>query len=390
MKQNRRVYLDYAATTPVLPEVAAAAGGAMTGQFGNPSSLHEEGRAAKAAREEPRKIIAKAIGADSDEIFFTSGGTEADQLALLGIARALKHKGNHVITSAIEHSAILGACGILEEEGFDVTYLPVTPEGIVEPEALEKALRKETVLVSIMWANNEIGVIQPVGELAAAAKSRGAFFHADAVQAFPHLPLDVSREKIDALSLSAHKIYAPKGAGALYLRKGTPFHAPWRGGEQERKIRPGTENIPGIAGFGKAVEILMKERESEAARIRPLRDALRDGLLDALDDVIVNGHAEKRLPNNLNLSFRRADGESILIHLDLEGIACSMGSACAAGAIEPSHVLTAIGRSPLEAKCSIRFSLGRFTTQEDVDRVLAVLPPFVKQLRAVSTSGRFG
>jgi cysteine desulfurase len=389
MQKSKRIYLDYAATTPVLPDIADFAKKVMLEEFGNPSSLHEEGRKAKACKEKAREIIAKAIGAEKDEIFFTSGGTEADHLALLGIARALKSKGNHIITSAIEHSAVLGACEILKEEGFRTTYLQPTKEGLIEPEALEKAIQKETILISMMMANNEIGTIQPIQELAQIAKSKGIFFHTDAVQAFPHIKLDVNALSVDALSISAHKIYAPKGAGALYLRKGTPFLPPIRGGEQERKMRPGTENIPGIAAFGKAVEILEKERKSDSAKSLMLRNSLEDGLFKALDDLILNGHKEKRIPNNLNITFRHADGESLLMYLDLNGIACSMGSACSAGAVEPSHVLLAIGRTPFEAKSSIRFTFGKFSEKSDVEQVLNILPPFVKQLRSASATGRF-
>lgn len=384
-----RIFLDYASTTPVIPEVAAVIQEALTQDFGNPSSLHEDGRNAKAHLQRARETIAQAIGAAKEEIFFTSGGTEADSLALQGIARAQKHKkGNHIITTGIEHSAILGTCKILEQEGFDVTYLPVEKNGLVEPDALRNAIQKNTILISIMMANNEIGTIQPIQELAAITGEHQIPFHTDAIQAFPFLPVNVRQLSVDSLSLSAHKIYGPKGVGALYLKKGTPYEPVLKGGAQEREIRPGTENVAGIAGFGKATEILMNEREKDSARILGLRNQLRDGLLEAVSDCLLNGDPEKRLPNNVNISFRHADGESILIHLDLQGISCSMGSACSAGALEPSHVLLGIGRTRMEAKNAIRFSLGKFSTKEEIDNVLKILPPFIKKLRTVSAAGR--
>ncbi len=385
---KKRIYLDYSATTPVLPEVASLMEKIAVDHFGNPSSHHQEGREAKAHREKAREIIAASIGALPEEIFFTSGGTESNFLGITGLSKALASKGRHLITSSIEHSSVLGAFKALEDQGFLVTYLPVTSLGMVEPESLAQAIRDDTILVSIMLANNEIGTIQPIQELARIATERHLVFHTDAIQAYPHLPLDVNVLQVDALSLSAHKVYGPKGVGAIYLRRGIPFSPMSKGGEQERKIRPGTENVAGIAGFGKAVEILVKEREREATRTRVLRDQLKNGLFENITQTILNGDPDKRLPNNVNISFREADGESILIHLDLEGIACSMGSACSAGALEPSHVLLALGRTPREAKSAIRFTLGKYTKEEEINHVVKVLPPFIRQLRSTSSMSR--
>ncbi len=382
--RKNRIYLDYAASTPVLPEAAKEAQLVMLSDFGNPSSLHQEGQRARAYREKTRQLLAQAIGANPDELFFTSGGTESDHLAVLGIAHALKSRGNHIITSSIEHSAVFEICQILEEEGFQVTYLPVPSTGIIEPEVFQKALKKETILASIMMVNNEIGTIQPIQELVQIAKNRSVYFHTDAVQAFPYLAINVKELQIDALTVSAHKIYAPKGTGALYLKRGTPFKSPAAGGEQERKVRPGTENMPGIAGFGKAIELLMRDRDKDAQKISHLRNQLEDSLLKKIDHTLLNGDIKKRVPGILNLTFQHADGESLLIHLDLEGISCSTGSACAAGAPDPSRVLTAIGRTPEEAKNSIRFSLGKFTHPEEIEVVSKTVSLFVQKLRSAS------
>jgi len=380
---KKRIYLDFAATTPVLPEVVKTMEKVLLDDYGNPSSLHEEGRLAKAHVQKGRETIAKAIGAETDEIFFTSGGTEANFLGLTGLARALKRRGNHLITSVIEHSSILGCFQGLESEGFEVTYLPVTAKGILDPEQFKNSIRKETILASFMMANNEIGTIQPLEDLVKTAQSNQIIFHTDAIQAFPHLPLNVKTLGVDAATLSAHKIYGPKGIGALYLKRGTPYKPVFKGGEQERKIRPGTENVAGIVGFAKATEILQNERNKESKRLERLRDRLIHDLCGTIEDCSLNGDPLTRLPNNVNLTFKGVDGESILIHLDLEGIACSMGSACSAGALEPSHVLIALGRTPQEAKSSIRFTLGKYTSEEELEAVKKVIPPFVEQLRSV-------
>lgn len=384
---KERIYLDYAATTPVLPEVKAAMERVLEEDFGNPAALYSEGRTAKAHRERAREIIARSLGAHPDEIFFTSGGTESNSLAILGIARAMKGKGRHVITTSIEHQSVLGAFQTLEDEGFHVTILPVTSDGLVDPAVFRQSIRSDTVLASVMMANNEIGTIQPIRELSHIALEHRVAFHTDAVQAYPCLSVNADATRVSSLSVSAHKVYGPKGIGALVLRRGTPFSPPMRGGEHERKIRPGTENMPGIVGFAKAAETLERERSADMNRLMILRNRLRDGLLEQLPDSLVNGHPEKRLPNNLNMSFRHAEGETLLIHLDLEGIACSLGSACSAGAIEPSHVLLAIGRSKEEAKSSIRFTLGKFTRDRDIIRVIGILVPFVDQLRSVAAIG---
>lgn len=384
---KHRIYLDYAATTPVLPEVAEEMKRVMLKDFGNPSALYQEGRDAKASIQQARKTIAAYLNAPFDEIFFTSGATESNFLALHGMAQGLKKKGSHLITSQIEHSSVLGACKSLEQQGFKITYLPVDSDGIISSDVFRNAIQKDTILASVMLANNETGTIQPIEEMAAIAKEFNIAFHTDAVAALPSLPLDFKALGVDALSISAHKAYAPKGSGALALKKGMMFEAPVQGGEQERKVRPGTENTAGIAAFAKAIEILSQQKEEEMKRISALRDYLKEQLFKKIPGCILNGHPQKRLPNNLNISFPEGDGESILIHLDLQGIACSMGSACSAGALEPSHVLMALGRSRKEAKCSIRFSLGKFTREEDIESVVGVLPPFVKKLQTEAMAG---
>uniref|UniRef100_A0A7C3RLA9 Cysteine desulfurase IscS n=1 Tax=Dictyoglomus thermophilum TaxID=14 RepID=A0A7C3RLA9_DICTH len=381
---KREVYLDYAATTPIRPEVFQAMKPYLTKEFGNPSSIHHFGRQARIAIEEAREKIAKALGAKNEEIIFTSGGTESNNMALKGVAYALSHKGKHVITSSIEHHAILEPCHFLEKLGFEITYLPVDKEGFIDPDSLKKAIRKDTILISIMHANNEIGTIEPIEELTKIAKEYEIYFHTDAVQTVGHIPVNVDKLGVDLLSISAHKFYGPKGIGALYIRKGTKIHPFIHGGEQEQRKRAGTENVAGIVGMGKAIEISILELDKERERLINLRDYFIKEIEKRIEDVYLNGPREKRLPNNINFSFAYIEGESILLNLDLEGIAVSTGSACSSASLEPSHVLSAIGL-PIElAHSAVRFTLGYYTTKEDLDYTLEVLEKTVKRLRDIS------
>ncbi len=381
----KTVYMDHAATTPVRPEVLEEMLPFFTERFGNASSVYGLGRDARAAVELARRRTAKALNAArEDEIYFTSGGTESDNWAVKGAALAASSKGKHIITTAIEHHAVLHTCAFLEKRGFEVTYLPVSSDGFVTAEQVEAALRPDTVLVSVMTANNEIGTIQPVAEIGRICRERGVVFHTDAVQAVGNISLDVQEMDIDLLSLSAHKIRGPKGAGALYVRKGVKIANLMHGGAQERARRGGTYNTPGIAGLGRAIELAAQEIPEHAEKVRALRDALLEGLMERIPDVTVNGSMKDRLPGNLNVGFARVESESVLLHLDLLGIAASSGSACTSGSVDPSHVLLAIGRTPGAANGSIRFSLGETNTQEDVSRVLEVLPGIVSRLREMS------
>lgn len=380
----RRVYLDHAATTAVHPEVLDEMLPYLKGEFGNPSSVYSWGREAKAAIEKARARVAHLIGAEPREIVFTSGGTEADNFALRGVAAANREKGNHIVTTKIEHHAILHTAEQLEKEGFRVTYLPVDEYGLVSPEDLEKALTPDTILVSIMFANNEIGTIEPIAQLAQIAKAKGVVFHTDAVQAVGNIPINVHELGVDLLSLSGHKIYGPKGIGALYVRRGTRIQPLLLGGAQERKWRAGTENVPGIVGLGKAAELAEKELPQRIAHLTELRELLIEGIMKKIDHVRLNGHRTQRLPGNANFCFEFVEGESLLLNLDLAGIAASSGSACTSGSLEPSHVLTALGIPPEVAHGSLRLTLGRENTKEDVEYVLSVLPGIVAKLRAMS------
>jgi len=379
-----RIYLDYAATTPTHPEVVKAMLPYFTEVFGNPSSIYAYGQQAKGAMEEARAKVAELIGARDEEIVFTSGGTESDNFAIKGVAYANRDKGNHIITTAIEHHAVLETCHFLETQGFKVTYLPVDEYGMVDLDELRKALTKQTILISVMHANNEIGTIEPIAEIGRIAKEAGVYFHTDAVQTVGHIPINVDELGVDLLSLSAHKLYGPKGVGALYIRKGTKLVSFMHGGEQERGRRASTQNVPGIVGLGKAAEIAQQEMAEEAERLTRLRDKLINGILAQIEHSRLNGHPTRRLPNNVNVSISFAEGESMCLNLDLEGICCSTGSACTSSVTEPSHVLLALGLPPLEAHSSLRFSLGKWTTEEEIDRVLEVLPRVVSKLRAMS------
>jgi cysteine desulfurase len=376
--------MDHAATTAVHPEVLEEMLPYLKGEFGNPSAIYSWGREAKAAIEKARERLAHLLGAEPAEIVFTSGGTESDNFALRGVAAANRDKGNHIITTKIEHHAILHTAEQLEKEGFRVTYLPVDQDGLVRREDLERALTPDTILVSIMFANNEVGTIEPIAELARIVKEKGVIFHTDAVQAVGNVPINVKELGVDLLSLSGHKIYGPKGIGALYIRRGTRIKPLLLGGAQERRWRSGTENVPGIVGLGKAAELAEKELPERSAHLRELRDLLIDGVLAKIDHVRLNGHRTRRLPGNCNFCFEYVEGESLLLNLDLAGIAASSGSACTSGSLEPSHVLMALGIPPEVAHGSLRLTLGRENTREDVERVLSVLPDIVAKLRSMS------
>ena len=380
----KRIYLDYAATTPTHPEVAKAMAPYFTDAFGNPSTLYSYGQEAKGAIEEARVKVAGLIGAQDEEIIFTSGGTEADNFALKGVVYANEKRGNHIITTPIEHHAVIETCKFLERRGFRVTYLPVDGYGLVDPADVRRAITDKTVLISVMHANNEIGIIEPIAEIGRIAKEAGIYFHTDAVQTAGHIPVDVNKLGVDLLSMSSHKIYGPKGTGALYIRKGTKLLALMHGGEQERRRRAGTENIPAIVGLGKAVELARQEMSGEAVRLTYLRDQLIKGLLKRIDHIHLNGHSQTRLPNNVNVSVDFVEGESMVLNLDLEGICASTGSACSSSSLEPSHALLATGLSPEQAHGSLRFTLGKWTTEEEISRVLEVLPQIVAKLRAMS------
>ncbi|MFC1899879.1 cysteine desulfurase NifS [Chloroflexota bacterium] len=380
----RRNYLDYAATTPTDPEVVEVMLPYFTETSGNPSSIHSSGQEAKGAIEDARDKVASLIGSTSEEIVFTSGGTEADNFALEGIAFANEGKGNHIITSSIEHHAVIETCQFLEKRGFKVTYLPVDGYGMVDPCDVRKMLTDKTILISIMHANNEIGTIQPIAEISKIAKEAGVYIHTDAVQSMGHIPFNVDTLGIDLLSMSAHKLYGPKGIGALYLRKGTRIIPFMHGGGQESNRRASTENVPSIVGFGKATELALKERDAEMERLTDLRDRLINGLISRIDDICLNGHPTMRLPNNVNVSINFIEGESMLLNLDMEGICASTGSACSSASLEASHVLLALGISHELAHGSLRFSMGKWTTCEEIDQVLDTLPRIVAKLRAMS------
>jgi len=380
----RRIYLDHAATTPTHPEVVKAMLPYFTDAFGNPSSIYSYGQEARGAVEEARTKVAELIGARSEEIIFTSGGTEADNFALEGVAYTNERKGNHIITTSIEHHAVMEVCKFLERRGFRITYLPVDEYGLVAPDDVKRAITDKTILISVIHANNQIGTIEPVEEIAKIAREAGVYFHTDAVQTLGHIPVNVDKLKVDLLSISAHKFYGPKGIGALYVRKGTRLVSLMHGGEQEKRHRAGTENVPAIVGLGKAVELAGQEMDKEAERLAYLRDKLIKGLGEKIDHIRLNGHPTRRLPNNVNVSVDFVEGESMLLNLDLEGICASTGSACSSASLEPSHVLLALGLSPEQAHGSLRFTLGRENTEADVERVLEVLPGIVAKLRAMS------
>jgi cysteine desulfurase len=379
-----RVYLDHNATTAVEPEVLEAMLPFLSGEFGNAASIHTFGQKARAAVETAREQVAALIGARPQEIVFTSGGTEADNHAIFGIAPASKH----IITTAIEHEAVLNTCQALQKRGVDVTYLTVDPDGLVSPDEVRRAIRKQTVLITVMHANNELGTVQPLAEIGRIAADADVYFHTDAVQSAGKLSIDVNALCLDLLSLSGHKFYAPKGVGALYIRGGTRLQQLLYGGHHQRGFRPGTENVAGIVGLGKAAELARKSLAEDASRISALRDRLEQGLLSRVPHSRANGARAPRTPNTTNITFPGIEGEALVIALDLKGLACSTGAACSSGAVEPSHVLTAIGLSPDEARASLRFSLGRHTTPAEIDFALQMVPAAVEQLRELSPTYR--
>ena len=373
-----RIYLDHAATTAMDHEVVQAMMPYFTQASGNASSLHSFGREAKHALDSARQTIADALNAQTDEIIFTSGGTESNNFALKGIGKG------HIITSSIEHPSILKTCRYLNDHGCDVTYLPVDADGMVDPGDVESAINSDTKLISVMHANNEIGTIQPISEIGAIAKDHGILFHTDAVQSFGKTEIDVRNMNIDLLSVSSHKIYGPKGVGALYIRKGVKIKPLMHGGGHEMGMRASTENIPGIVGFAKAASLAVERFESDTRHLTGLKDMLIAGVMDSIDDVTLNGNPTERLPNNANLRFAFVEGESLLMHLDMKGIAVSTGSACSSASLDPSHVLLAIGIAPEDIHGSIRFTLGRGNTESEIKYVLEVLPEIVGKLRAMS------
>ncbi|MBN2074736.1 MAG: cysteine desulfurase NifS [Dehalococcoidales bacterium] len=380
----KRIYLDYAATTPMRSEVLEEMQPYLTEAFGNPSSIYSYGHEAKTGMDKARTAVARLLAAREEEIVFTGGGTEADNFAIKGVGFANRSKGNHIITSSIEHHAVLETCQFMETQGFTVTYLPVNEYGMLNPDDVKKAITPETILITIMHANNEIGTIQPISEIGKIAHEAGVYFHTDAVQTVGHIPADVNELNVDMLSTSAHKLYGPKGVGALYIRKGTRIVPLIHGGEQEHNRRASTENVAGIVGFGKAAELAKLELEEESARITSMRDRLIDNLVTKIDEIQLNGHPTQRLPNNINLTIAYTEGESIVLNLDLKGICASTGSACTSSSLEPSHVLVAIGLPQEIAYSSFRMTLGKWNTEEDIDRVIQVLPEVIASLRAMS------
>lgn len=392
-----RVYLDHNATTAVEPDVLDAMLPYLSGEFGNAASIHTFGQRARAAVETAREQVAALIGARPQEIVFTSGGTEADNHAIFGVAQSLlaaPHDGSgatpskHIITTTIEHEAVLNTCQALEKRGVEVTYLPVDRDGLISPTEARQAIRKETVLITVMHANNELGTVEPLEEIGRIAADADVYFHTDAVQSAGKLPIDVNALRLDLLSLSGHKFYAPKGIGALYIRGGTRLQQLLYGGHHQRGFRPGTENVAGIVGLGKAAELARKSLSEDAARVSALRDRLERGLLSRVPHSHANGAGAPRTPNTTNITFPGIEGEALVIALDLKGLACSTGAACSSGAVEPSHVLTAIGLSADEARASLRFSLGRHTTAAEIDFALQAVPAAVEQLRELSPTYR--
>lgn len=381
---NKRIYVDNAATTKVAPEVLEAMTPHFNSVYGNPSSIYAEGQEAKAAIEKAREQVATAIGANAKEIYFTGSGSEADNWAIRSVAKTLKDKGNHIITSAVEHHAVLHTCQDLEKEGFEVTYLPVDEYGMVSVEDVKAAIKDTTILITIMFANNEIGTIMPIAEIGKIAKEKGVIFHTDAVQAIGMVPIDVNEMNIDMLSLTGHKFHGPKGSGALYVRKGIKLASFITGGAQERGRRAGTENVPGIVGLGKAIEMATADIPKKAEYLKTLRDAYIKKVLDNVPYSRLNGHPEKRLPGNANISFEFIEGEGILLFLDMNGISASSGSACTSGSLDPSHVLLAIGLKHEQAHGSLRVTFDTENTMEEVEKIAETVKAIVERLRSMS------
>ncbi len=390
----KRIYLDHNATTAVEPSVLEAMLPYFSGEFGNASSIHTFGQRARAGVETAREKVAGLLNARAQEIVFTSGGTESDNHAIFGLvataSRSLtaNEPAPHIITSLIEHEAVLNACQALEKQGVAVSYLPVDGAGLVDPEAVRRAIRPETILIAVMHANNELGTVQPLAEIGRIAAEADVYFHTDAVQSVGKIPVDVKALQLDLLSLSGHKLYGPKGVGALFIKSGTRLRQFLYGGHHQRGFRPGTENVPGIVGLGKAAELARVSLQNDGERIASLRDRLEQGLLARVPDVRANAAGAPRTPNTCNVTFPGIEGEALIIALDLKGLACSTGAACSSGAVEPSHVLTAIGLSAADARATIRFSLGRHTSEEEIDAALEIVPASVAQLRQLSPTYR--
>ena len=384
----KRIYMDHSATTPLDPQVLQAMLPFFSEKFGNASSLHSFGLEAKEALEDSRERVAKLLGADPEEIVFTSGGTESDNLALKGTARRNRELGRHIITTQMEHPAILETCRKLEKEGYEVTYLPVTSEGLVEPAALEAAIRPDTILISVMHANNEVGTIQPIEEIGRIAAEKDIYLHSDAVQSVGKIATDVNALGVDLLSLSAHKLYGPKGVGALYIRRGTKIESIMQGGGHERGLRSGTENIPGIVGLGRAAELCRERMNADGQKLTELSARLAGEVLEKIKDAWVNGSMKRRLPGSLNFGFKYVEGESLLLFLDSKGIAVSTGSACSSHKLEPSHVLLSLGLKPEECHGSLRITMGRSNTEEEVDYVASCIVEAVDRFRGISALGR--
>jgi cysteine desulfurase len=384
MSKKAKIYLDYAATTPVDPRVIKEMQPYLSEKFGNTMSWHSFGQEAEAALQKSRQIISDSIGADSSEVIFTGSATESNNLALKGVALANKNKGRHIIISSIEHPCVMESAKFLEKQGFEITRLPVNGYGLIDPKEVARAIRKDTILVSIIHASNEIGTLQAVAEIGQICRSKGVYFHTDAVQSFGKMPIDVNKMKVDLLSASSHKIYGPKGAALLYVRKGTVIEPLLHGGGQEFGLRSSTVNVAGIVGFAKACQLAQKEMKRESVRIIKLRDRLIKGVLENITGSYLNGHPTKRLVNNANFRFDGVEGEAIMVQLDLAGIAVSTGSACSSSNLEPSHVLLAIGLKHQQAHSSLRISLGRWTKKEEVDYLFKVLPNIINNLRRIS------
>ena len=380
----RKIYLDHSATTPVHPEVLEAMLPYFREHFGNPSSIHNWGRETRVIIEASRERMANFFGASSKEIFFTSGGTESDNLAIKGVAWASESKGKHIITSKIEHHAVLESCKYLSKQGYEITYLPVDENGLVDPEEVRKSIRPDTILVSIIHINNEIGAIEPIGEIGNIAKEKGVYFHTDAVQSAGKLPIDVNKLNLDMFSLSGHKVYGPKGVGLIYIRQGTRIVPQAHGGHHEKGKRAGTENVPGIVGLTKAIEIAHRDMDKYNKKMKLLANSFYKKLNEKIPDIFLNGNPSKRYCGIMNISFKGVEGESIILSLDMKGVAVSSGSACTSGSLEPSHVLAAMGVPPELAQGSIRFSFGWDNTLEDIDYVIEVLPEIINRLRAMS------
>ncbi|HLE09574.1 MAG TPA: cysteine desulfurase NifS [Thermodesulfobacteriota bacterium] len=380
----KKIYMDHNATTPVHPEVFEEMLPFLKDEWGNPSSIHWAARAPRKAIDDAREKVCAFLNCSPVEVIFTSCGSESDNLAIKGVALAKKSKGNHIITTRVEHPAVLNTCKYLEKEGFDVTYLDVDSEGLLSLDRLREAITPKTILITIMYVNNETGVIFPIGDIGKIAKERDITFHTDAVQAAGKLPLDVKSLNCDLLSISGHKLYAPKGVGALYAKRGVRLVPLIHGGHHERNRRGGTENVAGIAGLGRAVEVAARDMEKENERLKKLRDRLHKGLVERVPHVKLNGHPEKRVANTLNISFEFVEGESLLLNLDMLGVAASSGSACTSGSLEPSHVLLALGLTPEVSHGSVRFSMGKSNTEEDIDYILEKMPPIVERMRSMS------